>query len=223
MADPIKIDIWSDIACPWCYIGKRRLETALSQFAEGPDAIPVQIEYHSYELDPTAPAEYPGNHAEYLAKHLRASPQQVREMDRQITDLAAQEGLDYHLDDIKVTNTGKAHELIHFAKDHGKEAQMKERLLRAYFSEGRHVGRDADLADLAAEIGLDRDAALAALTAGTYRQAVAGDKAQGAAVGVRGVPFFVVDDKYAISGAQPSDLFLRALNTVKSERSGAAG
>lgn len=223
MADPIKIDIWSDIACPWCYIGKRRLETALSQFAGGTDAVPVQVEYHSYELDPTAPAEYAGNHAEYLAKHLRASPQQVKEMDRQITDLAAQEGLDYHLDDIKVTNTGKAHELIHFAKDQGKEAQMKERLLRAYFSEGRHVGRDADLADLAAEIGLDRDAALAALTAGTYRQAVAGDKAQGAAVGVKGVPFFVVDGKYGISGAQPSDLFLQALNKVKSERDGVSG
>lgn len=218
MADPIKIDIWSDIACPWCYIGKRRLEAAMSRFAQGQDAVPVEVHYHSYELDPNAPVDFPGNHAEYLAKHLNASPQQVQQMDRQITDLAAQEGLDYHLDDIKVTNTGKAHELIHFAKDHGREAQMKERLLRAYFSEGRHVGHDADLADLAAEIGLDRDAALAALTAGTYRQAVESDKADGAAVGVRGVPFFVVDDKYGISGAQPSDLFLEALNKVKAER-----
>lgn len=162
MADPIKIDIWSDIACPWCYIGKRRLEAALKDF----DGTPVEIEYHSFELDPSAPADYPGTHAEYLARHLGASDAQVRQMDQQITGLAAAEGLDYHLDDIKVTNTGKAHELIQFAKAQGKGAEMKERLMRAYFSEARHVGHDAELADLAAEIGLDRDAALQALTSG---------------------------------------------------------
>ncbi|MFD1883105.1 DsbA family oxidoreductase [Paracoccus pacificus] len=217
MANPIKIDIWSDIACPWCYIGKRRLETALKDF----DGAPVEIEYHSFQLNPAAPADYKGTHDEYLTGHLGASMDQVRGMNRQITGLARDEGLDYRLDDIKVTNTGKAHELIHFAAAQGKGPEMKERLLRAYFTEGRHVGHDADLADLAAEIGLDRDAALAALTKGSYRQAVADDKAQGAAIGVQGVPFFVVDGKYAISGAQPAELFLQALNKVQSERAGA--
>lgn len=217
MTNPIKIDIWSDIACPWCYIGKRRLESALQDFGD----TPVEVEYHSFELDPGAPADYPGDHAAYLAQHLGATADQVAEMDRAITKTAAAAGLDYHLDDIKVTNTGKAHQLIHFAKAQGKGAQMKERLLRAYFTKGRHVGRDADLADLAAEIGLDRDAALAALKDGRFAQAVADDKAQGAAIGVQGVPFFVVDGKYAISGAQPADLFLEALNKVKSERDGA--
>lgn len=217
MADPIKIDIWSDIACPWCYIGKRRLEAALTQFRD----TPVEVEYHSFELNPAAPVDYPGTHDAYLTGHLGASMEQVQGMNRQITGLAQAEGLEYHLNDIKVTNTEKAHELIHFAKTQGKGTEMKERLLRAYFTEGRHVGHAGDLADLAADIGLDRDAALAALNAGTYTQAVADDKAQGAAIGVQGVPFFVVDGKYGISGAQTADLFLQALNKVAAERDGA--
>lgn len=218
MATPIKIDMWSDIACPWCYIGKRRLEAALKDFAEAP----VEVEYHSFELNPAAPVDYPGTQAEYLAQHLGASPAQVAAMSQQVTATAKADGLDYHLGDIKVTNTAKAHELIHFAKEHGKGPEMKERLLRAYFTEGRHVGHADDLADLAAEIGLDRTAALAALAAGTYARAVADDKAQGAAIGVQGVPFFVLDGKYAVSGAQPAELVLQALNKVRSEREGAS-
>lgn len=222
MSTPIKIDIWSDIACPWCYIGKRRLETALSGLTGGPDAPEVQIQYHSYELDPGAPAEYPGNHAEYLAKHLGASAEQVRQMDEQITGLAAAEGLDYHLSDIQVTNTGKAHELIHFAESQGKGPEMKERLLRAYFTEGGHVGRVAELADLAADIGLDRAAAEQALQSGAFATAVEDDKVQAQAYGIRGVPFFVIDGKYAVSGAQEADTFLQALRKVEAEHKAGA-
>ncbi|AUH64863.1 DsbA family oxidoreductase [Paracoccus zhejiangensis] len=218
MANPIKIDIWSDIACPWCYIGKRRLESALDRF----DGAPVEVNWHSYQLNPASPVDYSGNHAEYLAQHLGASPEQVRQMDQQITGLAAREGLDYHLDDIKVTNTAKAHELIHFAETKGKGAEMKERLLKAYFTEGKHVGHVADLADLAAEIGLDRAEAEAALQSGAFAKAVAEDKAQASAYGISGVPFFVIDGKYGLSGAQEADLFLQALGKVQSERGGAA-
>lgn len=218
MTTPIKIDIWSDIACPWCYIGKRRLETALDRF----DGAPVEVTYHSYELDPTAPADYPGNHAEYLAQHLGASAAQVSQMDQRITGLAAREGLDYDLDAIKVTNTAKAHELIHWADTQGKGAAMKERLLKAYFTEGRHVGKIGDLADLAADVGLDRAEAEAALTSGRFAQAVADDKAQAAAYGIRGVPFFVIDGKYGLSGAQEADLFLQALTKAQSDRAEAA-
>lgn len=222
MANPITIDIWSDIACPWCYIGKRRLETALARFADSADAAGgkpgVEIRYHSYELDPTAPVDYPGNHAEYLARHLNASPEQVRQMDERITGLAAVEGLEYHLDDIQVTNTAKAHELIHFAAAQGKGPEMKERLLKAYFTEGGHVGRIADLADLAAGIGLDRAAALRALESGEYAGAVEDDKAQATAYGIRGVPFFVIDRKYGVSGAQEVDAFLAALGRAQSDR-----
>lgn len=216
MTTPIKIDIWSDIACPWCYIGKRRLETALKDFGGSP----VEVEYHSFQLNPAAPVDFNGTQSDYLAQRIRASADQVRSMNQQVTATAKADGLDYHLDDVKVTNTAKAHELIHFAKSQGKGSEMKERLLRAYFIDGRHVGHDADLADLAAEIGLDRDAALAALTSGAFRQAVADDKAHGEAIGVQGVPFFVVDGKYAISGAQPAELFLQALNKVQAERDG---
>ena len=222
MSTPIKIDIWSDIACPWCYIGKRRLETALAGLSDGKDAPKVEIQYHSYELDPTAPAEYPGNHAEYLAKHLGASAEQVRQMDAQITGLAAAEGLDYHLNDIQVTNTGKAHELIHFAETQGKGPEMKERLLRAYFTEARHVGRIEELADLAADIGLDRAAAEQALQSGAFAKAVDEDKEQAQAYGIRGVPFFVIDGKYAVSGAQESDTFLQALRKVEAEHKAGA-
>ena len=218
MADPIKIDIWSDIACPWCYIGKRRLETALKDFHGNP----VEVEYHSYQLNPTAPVDFPGTHDEYLTGHLGASMEQVKGMNQQITGLAKAEGLDYHLNDIKVTNTEKAHELIHFAATQGKGPEMKERLLKAYFTEGRHVGQEDYLLDLAADIGLDRDAAKAALESGAFAQAVADDVAQAGAYGIRGVPFFVVDGKYGISGAQAAGAFLQALNKVQSEKSGAA-
>lgn len=222
MANPISIDIWSDIACPWCYIGKRRLETALTRFAESKDAPEVQLRYHSYQLDPNSPVDYPGNHAAYLSKHLGASAQQVSQMDRQITGLAAKEGLDYHLDDIKVTNTAKAHELIHFAESKGKGSEMKERLLKAYFVDGQHVGHVADLADLAAGIGLDRAEAEAALASGTFQKAVAEDKAQATAYGISGVPFFVIDGKYGLSGAQEAQTFLQALEKVQSDRGGVA-
>ena len=218
MANPIKIDIWSDIACPWCYIGKRRLETALTDFAKGDNAAPVQVQYHSYQLNPNTPVDYPGNHAEYLTQHLGASPQQVQQMDRQITDLAAAEGLDYHLSDIQVTNTAKAHQLIHFAESQGKGTEMKERLLKAYFTEARHVGHDTDLVDLAADIGLDPAAAERALQSGEFAGAVDADIAQAAAYGIRGVPFFVIDGKYGLSGAQEAELFLQALTKAQSEQ-----
>lgn len=218
MTNPIKIDIWSDIACPWCYIGKRRLETALTRLADMADAPEVQLRYHSYQLNPASPVDYPGTHAEYLARHLGASPDQVSQMNRRVTDLAATEGLDYHLDDIKVTNTAKAHELTHYAASQGKGSEMKERLLRAYFTEGKHIGHAGALADLAAEIGLDRAAAEAALTSGAFAQAVADDKAQANAYGISGVPFFVIDGKFGLSGAQEPEAFLQALATLRSER-----
>lgn len=222
MANPIKIDIWSDIACPWCYIGKRRFEEAAARFAASPGAQPVEVKYHSFQLDPATPVDFPGSHAEYLARHLGASPADVARMSAQVSNIAAKEGLDYDLDNVQTTNTGKAHELIHFAAANGKGNEMKERLLAAYFVQGRHVGHIEELADLAAEIGLDRAAALKALQSGEYATAVAADIAQASQLGIRGVPFFVVDDKYGLSGAQESELFLKALTQVANERKGAA-
>ena len=135
-----------------------------------------------------------------------------------VIGIAAEVGLDYDYDALQHTNTVKAHQLIHFAKAHGKQIEMKERLLRAYFVEGRHVGRDADLADLAAEIGLDRADALRSLEAGEYLDDVRADQDQAIQYGIQGVPFFVVDGKYGVSGAQSAETFTQVLTKVAEER-----
>ena len=134
MSDVIKVDVWSDIACPWCYIGKRKFEAG----AEGFD---VEVEYHSFELSPDTPVDFDGSAADFLATHKGMPIEQVRPMLAQVTAVAADVGLDYDYDALQHTNTVKAHQLLHFAKAQGKQIEMKERLLRAYFVEGRHVGR----------------------------------------------------------------------------------
>ena len=215
MSDVIKVDVWSDIACPWCYIGKRKFEAG----AEGFD---VEVEYHSFELSPDTPVDFDGSAADFLAKHKGMPIEQVRPMLAQVTAVAAEVGLDYDYDALQHTNTVKAHQLLHFAKAEGKQIEMKERLLRAYFVEGKHVGRTEDLADLAAEIGLDRDAALRSLESDEYLEAVHADQEQAMRYGIRGVPFFVIDGKYGVSGAQAPETFAQALKQVQDEHAGVA-
>jgi predicted DsbA family dithiol-disulfide isomerase len=210
----VKIDIWSDVACPWCYIGKRRLETALRQ----PGAPTAEIEYHSFELAPDTPVDFDGSEVDFLAHHKGMDPAQVDQMLGHMTELAAAEGLDYRFDQLKHTKTLSAHELLHFAKANGKQVEMKERLLRAYFTEGRHVGRVDDLVALAAEVGLDPDAARTALESGTYADDVAADIEQAHAYGIQGVPFFVIDGKYGVSGAQSPETFSAVLEQVVTDR-----
>jgi predicted DsbA family dithiol-disulfide isomerase len=214
-AGTVKIDIWSDVACPWCYIGKRRLETALAQ----PGAPVAEIEYHSFELAPDTPVDFEGSEVDFLGHHKGMAPEQVEQMLGQMTALAAAEGLEYHFDTLRHTKTLTAHELLHFAKAHGLQVEMKERLLRAYFVEGRHVGRVDDLVELAAEVGLDPDEARAALESGTYADDVAADIEQAHAYGIQGVPFFVFDGRYGVSGAQAPETFSSVLEQVVGERS----
>lgn len=211
--NPIRVDIWSDIACPWCYIGKRKFEAAVES-----SGVPVEVEYHSFELSPGTPAEFSGHHAEYLAAHLGASPEQAAEMLERVTAIAAAVGLQYDYDRLQTTNTVLAHQVIHYAKARGRQAEMKERLMKAYFEEGRHVGRIPELADLAAEIGFDRDDVVRALESAEYLDAMRADVAQAGEYGIRGVPFFVIDGKYGISGAQESTTFAGALAQVAAER-----
>jgi predicted DsbA family dithiol-disulfide isomerase len=212
-SDPIKVDIWSDIACPWCFIGKRKFEAAVE--AAG---LPVEVEYHSFELSPGTPAEFPGSHHEFLAGHARVSLEQAAAMGERVTALAAAVGLSYDYERLQTTNTVLAHQLVHYAKARGRQAEMKERLMKAYFEEGRHVGRIPELADLAAEVGLDRDDVMRSLAAGEYLADVHADIALAGELGIRGVPFFVIDGKYGISGAQESATFERALAQVAAER-----
>ncbi len=218
MSQPITIDVWSDIACPWCYIGKRRLERALADFGADPAAPEVRVVYHSFELSPDTPVDFEGTEVDFLASHKGLPTDQVEAMLAQMTELAATEGLTYDFGSVQHTNTLLAHELLHHAKAQGLQAEAKERLLRAYFTEGRHLGRAEDLADLAAEIGLDRSETLTALTDHRHRADVQADLDQARAYGIGGVPFYVVDGQYAVSGAQTPDVFRSALRQAVGER-----
>lgn len=218
MSEPIKIDIWSDIACPWCYIGKRKFEAGSGLFAGAGDGRDVEVEYHSFELSPDTPVDFDGSEVDFLAGHKGIPAEQVGQMLERVTGIAASVGLDYHFDTLKHTNTVKAHELLHFAKAHGKQLELAERLFKAYFVEGGHVGRIEDLADLAAEVGLDRAEALAALESEQYLADVREDQRTAAEFGINGVPFFVIDGKYGVSGAQDAATFAQVLEQVWGER-----
>ena len=221
MTQPIKIDVWSDIACPWCYIGKRNLEAGIATFAADGDQPRVDVEFHSFELAPDTPVDFEGSELDYLARIKGISHEQAAQMHERVATVAAGVGLTYDFASVKHTRTVKAHQLLHLAKAHGRQIEMTERLMRAYFVEGRHVGRDAELADLAAEVGLDRDEVLRSLAADEQLDAVRADQALARAYGIGGVPFFVIDGRYAVSGAQPPEVFAGALQQVERERAAA--
>ncbi|WGW11948.1 DsbA family oxidoreductase [Saxibacter everestensis] len=220
MPGTLKVDIWSDIACPWCYIGKRKFDRGIEDFraAAGDDAPAVEVAYHSFELAPDTPVDFEGSEAEFLQSHKGMPASQVRDMLGRVTAIANETGLDYNFDALQHTNTVKAHQLLHYAKSRGRQLEAKERLLRAYFIEGRHIGRDADLADLAAEIGLDRDDVLRSLSENEHLEEVRADQALAQQYGITGVPFFVFDGKYGVSGAQEPASFAQVLDQVWNER-----
>ncbi|WP_353113343.1 DsbA family oxidoreductase [Microbacterium sp.] len=222
MSEPISIDIWSDIACPWCYIGKRNLETGLQATAGDEDAPQVSVTFHSFELAPDTPVDFEGDEADFLAGHKGMPRDQVEQMLSHVTGVAAGSGLEYRFDLLQHTNTVKAHELLHFAKAKGRQHEMEERLMSAYFTEGRHVGRIDDLVALAEEVGLDGEEARSALEGSEYLAAVRADQAQAQAYGINAVPFFVIDGKYGVSGAQPAEAFENVIRDVWAERKAAA-
>lgn len=211
--EPVRVDVWSDVQCPWCYIGKRRFEQAVAT-----TGIDVDVTYHSFELSPDTPVDYDGTPATYLAERKHLPLDQVEQMIGHVTQIAASVGLDYDYAHMHQTNTRKAHELLHYARAHGRQAETKEALLRAYFVDGGHVGRVPDLVDLAATLGFDRDDVAAALDAGTYATDVQADVDQAAALGIHGVPFYVIDGRYGVSGAQEPGLFAQVLRQVVAER-----
>ncbi|MFE4469320.1 DsbA family protein [Leifsonia sp. NPDC056824] len=222
MSEPIKIDIWSDIACPWCYIGKVKSENGIATFASAGEGRAVEVEYHSFELSPDTPVDFDGSEVDFLAGHKGIDAEQVHQMLERVTGIASSVGLDYDFDALQHTNTVKAHELLHFAKAQGKQLELAERLFQAYFIEGGHVGRAESLADLAASVGLSREDALAAMESGEYLEAVREDQRTAAEYGINGVPFFVIEGKYGVSGAQDAATFAQVLEQVWSERAAAA-
>lgn len=218
MSDAIKVDVWSDVACPWCYIGKRNLESGIAAFIAANAEHDVEVEYHSFELAPDTPVDFDGTELDYLVGAKGIDAAQAQQMLDRVTGVAAAAGLSYHFADVKHTRTVKAHQLLHYAKARGIQREAKERLLSAYFVEGRHIGRDEDLADLAVDLGLDRTDVLRSLREDEFLADVRADQAQATAYGIRGVPFFVLDEKYALSGAQPPETFAAALGQIADER-----
>ncbi|MGO8873178.1 MAG: DsbA family oxidoreductase [Acidimicrobiales bacterium] len=204
----MKVEIWSDVVCPWCYVGKRQFEEALARFGHADE---VDVEWRSFELDPTSPARVGMSMDRILERKYGMTPEQARKANQRMTMLAAGVGLEYHLDRVQPGNTFDAHRLIHLAAGHGLGDAMKERLLAAYFTEGRSVGDRASLIDLAAEVGLDPVEVAAVLAADDFAGAVREDEARAVALGVSGVPFFVIDSALGVPGAQPPEVLLGAL------------
>ena len=210
----MKVEIWSDVVCPFCYIGKRKFENALQGFAHRDE---VEVVWHSFELTPDF-QPVPGESIhESLAKKKGVSAEEGRNMSDYMTEAAKEVGLAYRFDKTIPANTFLAHQLIHLGAHHGRQDATKERLLAAYYLEGRNVGDLDTLVQLGTEVGLDAAESRAALTAGTYADAVRLDEYHAQQIGVRGVPFFVFEDKYAVSGAQPSELFAEVLEKVYEE------
>lgn len=210
----MQVEIWSDVVCPWCYIGKRRFESALASF---PEREHVEVVWRSFELDPDAPRHSPETLNELLAHKMGAPVERVAAAQERLTALAADEGLDYHLDRAQHGNTFDAHRLIHLAAEHGRQGEMKEQLMHAYFTEGKAIGEPDALVEVGSSVGLDPHELRSTLDNEAYADAVRADERRAAQLGISGVPFFVFDGRYAVSGAQPTDVFRSVLQRAWAE------
>ncbi|MCM3729435.1 DsbA family oxidoreductase [Neobacillus cucumis] len=211
----MKIEVWSDYVCPFCYIGKRRLELALEQF---PHKEQVEVEFKAFELDPNSPMYNGESIHEVLANKYRMSVEQAKQANQNVGNQAATVGLTYNFDGMKPTNTFDAHRLAKFAKTKGKAAVVSEKLLQAYFTEAKHIGDFDTLADIAEASGLNRQEVLNVLHDKTaFANEVRADEAIAQQYQIGGVPYFIINSKYAISGAQPLETFKGALQKVWEE------
>ncbi len=210
----MKVEIWSDVVCPFCYIGKRKFEKALEGFEEKDK---VEIEWKSFQLDPDL--EYvPGQSVhEYLGKRKGVTPADGKRMNDQMSAIARQVGLEYNFDKAIINNTMTAHQLLHFAKTKGVQNEMKERLFKAYYTEGKDVSKIDTLVQLAAELGLGEAETRQVLEGNVFAEEVLSDQAYAYQIGVQGVPFFVFNNKYAVSGAQQPETFAQVLQKVWEE------
>ncbi len=207
----MRVDVWSDVVCPWCYIGKRRLEQAIDLHGTSADARPVTVAYHSFQLAPDMPTDLDESALEYLVRRKGVDEARARAMQSHVTHVASTVGLDYHFDRARSANTHLAHQLIHFGAEHDAQAGVKERVFRAHFTEGRHIGRLDNLVEIAGEAGLDPGTARDALETAKYADAVEQDRDLAARIGIQGVPFFVFNGKIGVSGAQPPETLLDAI------------
>jgi predicted DsbA family dithiol-disulfide isomerase len=204
----VQVEIWSDVVCPWCAIGKRRFETALAGFEHRDE---VEVRYRSFELDPTTPRTVEGNATQRLADKYGVPLAQADAMQQRVIEQAAGEGLDFRFERARPGNTVDAHRLLHLAADRGRQAELKERLLLAYFTEGEPIGDVDTLVRLAGQAGLDEGEARSVLESDKYLADVREDQATARMLGISGVPFFVLDRTFGVSGAQPAEVLLGAL------------
>lgn len=212
----LQVDIWSDIACPWCYIGKRHLEQALAKF---PHKDEVEIVWHAFELDPAAPKkrEGAGTHAERIAKKYGMSTQVAQQRIDHMVKIAEGDGLEFRFDRVQSGNTFDAHRVVHLGHERGVQDAVKERLLRAYMTEGQAIGDHDVLVTLGREAGLDEQEVREMLGSDRYTAEVRQDEAAARELGISGVPFFVLDGRLGVSGAQPAEVLLGALNQAWTE------
>jgi predicted DsbA family dithiol-disulfide isomerase len=210
----MQVEIWSDPVCPWCYLGKRRFERALESFDHRDE---VTVVYRSFELDPSAPPGATSPTVERLADKYGMTAGQADDAQRQMEQRAAQDGLEFRMDGLRSGNTRDAHRLLHLAKAHGVQAELAERLHRAYFTEQASIFDHSSLTELAVQSGLDRDDVVRVLGTQEYGDAVDTDEAMAQALGVNGVPLFVIDRRYGISGAQPPEVITGVLDRAWAE------
>jgi len=206
----MRIDIWSDVACPWCYVGKRNLETALAEL----DLDEVEIRWRAFELDPSAPTSTTKSMSEILSAKYQVPLEQAVEMNRQMTAMAASVGLDYDLDAIQLGNSFDAHRLAKMAEEAGMGGQAAEALFAAYFTEGRRLSDRSVLVDIGTSLGLDPDEVTSMLESDRYVEDVRADEAMAQEAGFSGVPTYVIDGRFAVPGAQPPETLVRLLGKV---------
>jgi predicted DsbA family dithiol-disulfide isomerase len=204
----LTVEVWSDILCPWCYLGKRRLEKALAGFEHRDQ---VDVVWRSYQLDPSAPAIYDGTVSDLLQRRYGMSRKQADAAHARMTALAAEDGLEYHFERARPGNSFDAHRLVQLAKTHGRGDAMKERLMRAYFTEGVAFGDRRQLERLAGEVGLDADETRRVLEGDAFAEVVRADRQRAAELGFRGVPAFLLGGRVVVSGAQSAEVLLGAL------------
>jgi predicted DsbA family dithiol-disulfide isomerase len=213
----MKIEIWSDIACPWCYVGKRRFEKALAQFEHRDE---VDVEWRSFELDPSAARSYGQPQAELLAAKYGVPVAQAEQMNARMTAEGKKEGLDFHFELSRPGNTFDAHRLIHLAASVGRREAVVERFFAGYLTEGAAIGEPDVLRRLATEAGLDDGAVREVLESDRYSDAVRADEARARAFGISGVPFFAIDEQYGVSGAQTPEVLLAAMRQAQGDQRG---
>lgn len=212
----LRIDVWSDIACPWCFVGKRRLEQALEQF---PHAEQIRVTWRAFELDPAAPKERDPavSHVERIAKKYGMSVEQARRNSDRLVQIARAEGLAFDFEHLRSGNTFDAHRLVHLGRERGLQDAVKERFLKAYLEQGALMSDPGTLTRLAVEAGLDEGEVADVLASDQFAEAVRDDEDEARQLGINGVPCFVFDGRFAVSGAQAPQVLLSALHQAWSE------